>query len=50
MNKNNIFVSRRPLIAILRGITPLEASKGVIPLNIAIKGLLDTNILFLFML
>ena len=25
MNKNNIFESRRPLIAILRGITPLEA-------------------------
>ena len=25
MNKNNIFKSRRPLIAILRGITPLEA-------------------------
>jgi len=25
MNKNNIFGSRRPLIAILRGITPLEA-------------------------
>ena len=25
LNKNNIFNSRRPLIAILRGITPLEA-------------------------
>ena len=25
MNTNNIFKSRRPLIAILRGITPLEA-------------------------
>ena len=25
MNKNNIFESRRPLIAIVRGITPLEA-------------------------